>query len=57
MDVAGQESYWRLPLWPFVLDLIELLAVVAKERFSITPAEFGREVADLLENAPSMPIR
>jgi hypothetical protein len=55
LDVAGQESYWRMPLWPFALNLIELLAVVAQERFSITPAEFAREVAGEFERAASLP--
>jgi len=56
LDVAGQESYWRMPLWPFALDLIELLAVVAQDRLSITPAEFAGEVAGLLADTPSLPV-
>jgi hypothetical protein len=29
LDVGRQESFWRLPLWPFALDLIELLVQIA----------------------------
>lgn len=57
LDVAGKESYWRMPLWPFALDVIELLAVVAGDRFSITPAEFAGEVTGVLANTPSAPAR
>ena len=29
LDVGRQESFWHLPLWPFALDVIELLTNVA----------------------------
>jgi len=29
LDVGRQESFWHLPLWPFALDLVELLTNVA----------------------------
>jgi hypothetical protein len=32
-----------------------MLAVVAQERYTITPAEFAREVGDQLEQAASLP--
>ncbi len=29
LDVGSQESFWRLPLWPYALDVVELLTEVA----------------------------
>jgi hypothetical protein len=29
LDVARQESFWHLPLWPYALDVLELLTRVA----------------------------
>jgi hypothetical protein len=32
LDVGRHESFWRLPLWPFALDVVELLVEVVKSR-------------------------
>ena len=52
MDVGRQESYWRQPFWPFVLDLIELLSMVAQERLSLSAVAFAADVAGVLCGAP-----
>ena len=54
LDVGRQESFWHLPLWPFALDLVELLTNVAlAPPTSLTRHEVYVELVERLQVQPS----
>jgi hypothetical protein len=48
LDVGRQESFWRLPLWPFAFDLVELLSDVARQRLGLSPRQLAEAVTAAL---------
>ena len=55
LDVARQESFWRLPLWPFALDVVELLTKIATQQFEISPPDLAAAVSASLQPLPLQP--
>jgi hypothetical protein len=52
LDVAATESYWRTPMWPAALDVVELLTCVAIDRCSLTADVLAARLTALLDVAP-----
>ena len=48
LDVARQESFWQLPLWPFAVDVLELLTKIAEGRLGLPATELAAAVGDRL---------
>lgn len=48
LDVARQESFWQLPLWPFAVDVVELLTKIAERRLGLPATELAAAVGDRL---------
>lgn len=46
LDVARQESFWQLPLWPFAVDVVELLTKIAQGRLGLPAAQLAAAVGD-----------
>jgi hypothetical protein len=52
LDVGLQESYWRIPLWPFALDAVELLTVIATTQLNLTPEDLANRLTALVTPTP-----
>jgi hypothetical protein len=48
LDVARQEAFWHLPLWPFALDVVELLTVIASAEPGTSPSAVSDQLVDLI---------
>jgi hypothetical protein len=56
LDVGRQESFWNLQLWPFALDLIELLTAVAVGSLNLSPEQLAAQLQAQLAG-PTPPSR
>jgi hypothetical protein len=56
LDVGRTESFYRAPLWPVALDVVQLLAHVAVTSTALTPTLLADRLTDLLHvTAPTTP--